>query len=61
MTEEMRKFNNKMVELSQSTDIETIHGEADQALLDYLLATGHGEVVESYQLLKSSVGGFWYA
>lgn len=61
MTEEVRKFNAKMAELSQSTDIERIHGESDQALLDYLVATGHGEVAESYNLLRSSVGGFWYA
>jgi hypothetical protein len=45
----------------QTADKETIHVEADQALLDYLKGIGHGEVVEKYLELTKKSGGFWYA
>lgn len=59
-----REFSEKMVDLTFSidkNDIEEIHGAADQALLDYLIAIGHGDIADSYNLLKKSSGGFWYA
>ncbi len=56
-----REFSEKMVDLTFSNDIEEVHGAADQALLDYLIAIGHGDIADSYNLLKKSSGGFWYA
>jgi hypothetical protein len=56
-----REFSEKMVDLTFSDDIEEVHGAADQALLDYLIAIGHGDIADSYNLLKKSSGGFWYA
>jgi hypothetical protein len=56
-----REFSKKMVELTFSNDVEEIHGAADEALLSYLTAIGHEDIVYSYNLLRKSSGGFWYA
>ena len=42
-------------------DKESIHVEADEVLLNFLSANGHGEVAEAYSDLENRVEGFWYA
>lgn len=43
------------------SDQEVAHAEADDALLEYLRATGSPEVADAWDRCQTRVGGFWYA
>ena len=42
-------------------DQESAHAEADRILLDYLRATGAGDLADAWERLSTEAGGFWYA
>lgn len=58
--EKLEKCLENIKALSERSDVEDIHGSADEELLDALLVLGASELVAAYKDLRTEKG-FYYA